>query len=436
MSFELVYTSARRGLRNGSSGFCTVAATEGIPRALQDKLESLSGYRHTEAAQGRSTPVNHAHLTVRIQKTIYHVVSRIGDPGIDYSGRTNKIAHHLALTSDELGRFGQGPATLFADGGFWFEEWNDSPQQLEPGRLPRPSSGSVSGFGTWQSIFGDAGWAGLLGHAVADRMQSVSVIVPDTDCTLDLLNEALLLVPVQDRWSVCFSTYYSRHVSGMQCHWRFVLDGTSEARRLRARVQGILVDPSQSSSLPPNDNPFVQAARAGRPQQALQVKSRTAARRRRSITPDMSEGSDVALPDLSSPPTAATTANSKAGVSEVAGAPFVDPYADDLKPVSRRAARTGRTPSTNTRRRPGAQSRFEAQAARSPFDVPEEEYLRGRGGVADFDDDDDADDAERPRTSGRSRSSGGRQRTGLLVVGTLLVAVLGILAYFAYRQFS
>ncbi|MGB4737685.1 MAG: hypothetical protein WBH50_05815, partial [Fuerstiella sp.] len=71
MSFELVYTSARRGLRPGASGFCTVAATDGIPRALQDKLESLSGYSYTESLAGSVPPVNHSHMTVRIQRTVY-----------------------------------------------------------------------------------------------------------------------------------------------------------------------------------------------------------------------------------------------------------------------------------------------------------------------------------------------------------------------------
>ncbi len=70
MSFELVYTSARRGLREGASGFCTVAATDGMPRALHEKLESLSGYSRTEAATGAEPPVNHSHMTIRIQRNI------------------------------------------------------------------------------------------------------------------------------------------------------------------------------------------------------------------------------------------------------------------------------------------------------------------------------------------------------------------------------
>lgn len=56
MSFEVVYTSAPRGLQEGSSGFCTVASTKGIPRALLKKLESLSGYHHISPAGSGSNP--------------------------------------------------------------------------------------------------------------------------------------------------------------------------------------------------------------------------------------------------------------------------------------------------------------------------------------------------------------------------------------------
>ena len=42
---ELFYTSAPRGLRPGSSGFCTVSMTSGMPPTLISRLESLSSYQ-------------------------------------------------------------------------------------------------------------------------------------------------------------------------------------------------------------------------------------------------------------------------------------------------------------------------------------------------------------------------------------------------------
>ena len=187
MSFELVYTSTRRGLRDGSSGFCTVAATDAIPRPLHERLESLSGYSHKEVTAGAEPPVNHSHLTIRLLRTVYHVVSRIGDAGIDYTGRTNKIAHHLALTSAEVAQFPKGPASLFSDNAFWYPDWDSGPEVLPCGRLPQIQTDPVNDFDTWTSVFGDAGWAGTLGQAATDGMKPVSIIVPPQEDTMSML---------------------------------------------------------------------------------------------------------------------------------------------------------------------------------------------------------------------------------------------------------
>jgi len=44
MSQELINTSAPRGLKPGSKGFCTVAMTAGLTTAWAERLESLSVY--------------------------------------------------------------------------------------------------------------------------------------------------------------------------------------------------------------------------------------------------------------------------------------------------------------------------------------------------------------------------------------------------------
>ena len=65
MSQELIYTSAPRGLKPGSQGFCTVVSTQGISASLVQRLEALSGYRHVFPPQdpnARLNPVLFSHL--------------------------------------------------------------------------------------------------------------------------------------------------------------------------------------------------------------------------------------------------------------------------------------------------------------------------------------------------------------------------------------
>ena len=43
---EIIYTSAAKGLKQGSRGFCTVVSTAGMGANMAERLESMSGYRH------------------------------------------------------------------------------------------------------------------------------------------------------------------------------------------------------------------------------------------------------------------------------------------------------------------------------------------------------------------------------------------------------
>src|SRR5688572_1689102 len=100
MAQEIIYTSAPQGLRPGTYGFCTVAATAGMPSSLLERLEALSGYSHLyppDDPRAALNPVVHSHLILKLNGRRVHVVSRIADAGLDYSQRSNKLAHHAVL---------------------------------------------------------------------------------------------------------------------------------------------------------------------------------------------------------------------------------------------------------------------------------------------------------------------------------------------------
>src|SRR5688572_8699530 len=144
MSHELHYTSAPRGLKPGSRGFCTVACTAGLPAPLADRLESLSGYRQVfppnDPSAGRN-PVAWSHLRLSVGGKSLSILSRVGFAGLDYTDRTNKYAHHVAITSDE--RPSGGPAWLLSQPGFMDSSWTGEPRILPSGRRP-PSGDSVA----------------------------------------------------------------------------------------------------------------------------------------------------------------------------------------------------------------------------------------------------------------------------------------------------
>ena len=124
MSRELIYTSAPRGVKPGSQGFCTVAYTQGMPANVIQQLESLSGYRHILSPQDSKAslnPVAYSHLVLTIAGRRCHVLSRICDAGLDYTQRTNKFAHHVVLDAAEVPA--AGPAWLLAQPKFMQSKW-------------------------------------------------------------------------------------------------------------------------------------------------------------------------------------------------------------------------------------------------------------------------------------------------------------------------
>lgn len=240
---EIIYTSAEKGLKAGSRGFCTVVSTAGMAINMAERLESMSGYRHAfplQSPQAVLNPINHSHVTMRIGGKLVHVLSRIADAGQDYSGRTNKLAHHLAM--DDVSRFVSGPARLMEQSGVLVTSWDGHIRTMAPRNVVgAPMPGSVT-LSAWKRVTGDSGWAGWVAEQLSQDKAPVSVIFAAGTETLLLVREVLDLLPPSQRWGVTFSTYFTKLLAGTECQLRFVLDDTPEATALRNDARAKVVD--------------------------------------------------------------------------------------------------------------------------------------------------------------------------------------------------
>lgn len=232
MSHELIYTSAPKGLKPGSkAGFTVVAMTTGMPAALAERLESLSGYRQVYPlgdVRFDENPVSHARFRVTIGGKVYDVVSRVSAAPADYSGRSNKLAHHVVLDSTEQPE--AGPAWVMRQPDMMETRWEGEPRQLPRGRSVPKGTSAPRPCEAWRQACGDAGWAGVIGEAFLLGPEKTFVVVyqPGVD-PLALVDEALALLPRELRWAVTFNTYFTDLPAGLTCTWRFCLAGTPAA---------------------------------------------------------------------------------------------------------------------------------------------------------------------------------------------------------------
>lgn len=264
MSVELLYTSAPNGLKQGSRGFCTVLSTQGMPVNLASRLELLSGYRHIfppQDAQANLNPVAWSHVSLTVAGQTTSILSRIAAYGVDYSGRTNKLAHHVVVGPNE--RIAAGPAWLLQSPGVMRSQWD--------GVCETPASGPAIPQGNqttrvctmWKSLTGDAGWGGVVAEAlVAPAGKPLWVIyrLDQQRSLLELMNESISLLPESQRWQATFSTYYTNLPPEVDCKVRFVVEGTEEATKLASRGSSILLAPGMPLT---SASAFVESARTG-----------------------------------------------------------------------------------------------------------------------------------------------------------------------------
>ena len=259
---ELIYTSAPAGLKPGSQGFCTVACTTGMPPNLTKLLETLSGYRHVflpphpNAAQN---PVACSHLPLNLGGVPWHILSRSGDAGFDYTQRTNAISHHLVL--DKSDQPEAGPAAVLMHYPF-HTSWNQKPVILAANKKLPAISSQTRVCEQWAKATGDAGWGGILAETALTKRPASLIFRPGMNM-LPLIDEAMALLPTEVRWQVSFSTYCCNLPSGTGCQWRCILAGSPETAQAQPTANTLVIDLTTTLGPPPAGQ-LVEAARTGK----------------------------------------------------------------------------------------------------------------------------------------------------------------------------
>ncbi|NMA42114.1 MAG: hypothetical protein GX946_01885 [Oligosphaeraceae bacterium] len=284
MASELVYTSAERGLRPGSRGYCTVAHTRGLSPAHLQILEALSGYKSLYALhdeQEADNPVSYSHHSSSLLGPSMSILSRVSPTQADHTGRSNKLAHHVLLNSREYPE--AGPLWLSQQKDFFLSNWNRAPQFFEqPKTIPAGGCDVLDKARAWEEISGDAGHACLLPAAFLANPSRPVYIVYDIDMPiLQLLSESLALLPAQKRWQVTYNSYFTHLPVGMSCLWRCCVSGSEALREHKRNMQCQIID--LTAKLPPlQENELCVLAREGGKLETNKTDNKEESRQRRS----------------------------------------------------------------------------------------------------------------------------------------------------------
>ena len=224
MAYQLIYTSVRRGLIPGRSGYTVAARHRQIRERLVSEIERVSGY--TYAKKGQSLKI-YAHRKFDISGVHYHVLTRIVDAGSDYTGRTNHLAHHLICEDDELKNSGATPAEILY-GYDWLDRYEGEPRYLEDKEIVNISEYAEKiklPASNWRKIRGNAGDAALLVNNKGEVKSSLIVVNSDKSSQLSrllpLIAESSHLIGSgkTNASSVTFTTYFQEGDSMSDFDW-------------------------------------------------------------------------------------------------------------------------------------------------------------------------------------------------------------------------
>ena len=143
--------------------------------------------------------------------------------------------------------------------------WDGNPSLIPVGRRAPRGSWQAAVCTAWESLTGDAGWAGVVAESLlGDPERPVYIIFSPGMDLLPLMVEAIGLLPPERRWEATFSTYFTNLPPGVVCNWRCVLADSPEANQSRRFVHALRINLCEG--LPRAEGgSFVDAARSGRP---------------------------------------------------------------------------------------------------------------------------------------------------------------------------
>lgn len=249
MPQQLIYTSAPRGVVAGRAGHCTVARSAAMRDALMLQLEKLSYYQHLSLSGGQERPI-HCCRVVDIRGSRYHVLTRIEDAGLDFTGRTNFLAHHLIFAPEEVRQFASPPVIL-RDWPGWIKSWTKDPELFESenwSSLAGLSGSKMIPATSWQQLTGDA----VNGYGILETRAGIAFRVDGLaeQQILSLFAESLELLELRDprrdfratAWQYTFTTSMQEQDNPADFRWRCLHSDNPASNRFAGPDSRALAD--------------------------------------------------------------------------------------------------------------------------------------------------------------------------------------------------
>lgn len=234
--YEWIHTSAPRTLEG--PGYGVVARTRDIPAALEKFLRGRSRYDFLKPdLPERGFPV-YAHAVFRDGRTEWHVLSRMLPCSADYTGREVFLAHHIAISADQL--TGQSVVRWLLRTDLFRDAWTAQPQILEPREVPPDVRVSLP-RGEWRNVTGGTAGPECFKLFKQSRKPPLFLLSDSGENNFHLLCEALLETSPAEHNRISFISATLSAQQDVQYDWIGLVRGTTFCdEQLRTAPQRVL----------------------------------------------------------------------------------------------------------------------------------------------------------------------------------------------------
>jgi len=221
MAQQLIFTSTPQGLEPGRSGYCTVARHKDLRHRLVRELERLSVYDFGQQT-GSSRSDICIFRKVPLGSEEFYVLTKICDAGLDYTNRTNYLAHHLVLDGFEIAT-SPSPAEIFLNWDGWLRTWPDGPRYFGEEEVVTFAGCKSTGLvpcQSWLQVTNDPGNAASLVSPDLIKPIVVESKEGNANTLLTLFAESSALFKISlDAWDFSFTTFLQGNDDAKSFAW-------------------------------------------------------------------------------------------------------------------------------------------------------------------------------------------------------------------------
>jgi hypothetical protein len=234
MAQQLIFTSTPQGLEPGRTGYCTVARHKDLRHRLVRELERLSVYDFGQQVGSNKVDIS-IYRKIALGSEEFFVLSKICDAGLDYTNRTNYLAHHIVLDGFEIATC-PSPAEIFLNWKGWKRKWEDGPRYLTPGEEVTFTDFKSNGLvpcKNWLSFTNDPGNAATLVSPGVVKPIVLENVPAQSTHLLQLFAESCALLKISlDAWDYSFTTFLQGNDDAKSFAW-LGIEGQPAGERLK-----------------------------------------------------------------------------------------------------------------------------------------------------------------------------------------------------------